>query len=127
MFNFVVQLGTHVVKQDFIVCQKLAAPVVLEFAYKYRLVDASKSSLSRVELDNASSNQLLRTTLNRASRKKVPLLAMQELLPVSCQFTKLRGTVKVSIPLESQVWMHVSYPQQFIQEIQPLSSFYENA
>ncbi|CAN8069508.1 unnamed protein product, partial [Agarophyton chilense] len=75
--TLVVRLGSFVVKLDFIVCRKLATPIILGCDFCDKFIDAIRPRLKRVEMEDGSSVPIVRRPLRRAS-KKHPLSSLYD-------------------------------------------------
>ncbi|CAN8063205.1 unnamed protein product [Agarophyton chilense] len=87
--RLMVRLGRFVVLVDFIVCKKLAAPVVLGCDYCDKFFEAIRPRRNLVELDDGSMVPIVRKPM-RSCHKAPPL-------PPSMEYGKSRGRVSPRI------------------------------
>ncbi|CAN8069907.1 unnamed protein product [Agarophyton chilense] len=123
--ELVVRVGARVVKLDFVVCRKLAAPVILGCDVCDRFVEAIFSRQRRVEMEYGWYTPIVRRPLRRATKKHVPLPAAQEPRPYNRESNKLRVAASLCVPPESQMMVKVTSRQHGSRVLQPLSSLYD--
>ena len=121
-----VKLGRYLVDVQFIVCNKLAASMILGADFCDRYVEAIRPRLRKVELEDGSTIPIIRKPCRRTS-KMVPL-------PQSQRFGKLTkkksDRIKVSkvhiLGAHRQTFVEVTCERSGLIAIQPTSSLYEN-
>lgn len=120
----VLRLGTYVVQLDFVVCDSLAAPVILGCDFCDRFVEAIRPRAKTVEMADGSTVPIVRKPLKRATKKRVPLPAAQEPTNTSPVSTKFRVANSLAVPPESQVWVSRVSKHHGIRVVQPSESLY---
>ena len=122
----VVRLGRRIVKVEFIVCERLAAPVILGCDFCDRFVEAIRPRKKLVEMDDGTEVPIVRRPLRRTP-KSPPLPPSQEY-----HFTGGRSSTKVKtaetfkLPPSSQTWVTVTSTHHGLILLQPQEFLYEN-
>lgn len=94
--SLVVQLGGHVSRAEFIVCETLEVPVVRGCDYCNKCVEALRPRMKEVELDNGVTVPIIRRPL-QTGRIPVPL-------PPSQEEATVKGRISLSIRVAQSVW-----------------------
>ena len=119
LVNLVVRLGTRLVRVEFIVCERLAAPMILGCDFCDRFVEAIYPRQKCIELDNGSTVSIVRRPLRRAP-KAPPLPPSQEYVKAGGRTTpKVRVAERTLLPPESQTWVSVTSQRQRMKVLQP--------
>ena len=122
----IVRHGRRIVKVDFIVCERIAAPVILECDFCDRFVEAIRPRKELVEMDDGMEVTIVRGPLRR--KPKSPPLSQSQEYP----FTKGRSPTKVKtaetikLPPSSETWVTVTSTRHGLILLQPQESLYEN-
>ena len=127
VISLIVRLGTFLVKLDFIVCERLAAPVILGCDFCDRFVEAIKPRKKLVELEDGTTVPIVRRPLARSSRA-VPLPHSQEYVKSPGRITpKVKVAKAVVLPPESQTWVSVNAERRGLCVLQPHEKLYSSA
>ena len=121
-----VRLGRFLSVADFIVCPKLAAPLILGADYCNRFIEAIRPHAKLIEPDDGSTVPIVRHPPRRH-----PQLAP---LPGNMQYDRSGGRVSpkvkaeesIMIPAESQTWITVTASRHGLVVIQPIEPLYQN-
>ena len=104
----VVRLGDRTMRCTLIVCERLAAPVILGCEFNDKFVDAIYSRRQFVELEGGVKIHMVGKPAARAGNS-APLPAEQGYSPQAGRVSpKLKVSRAVEIPAGSQTWIHVT-------------------
>ena len=104
----VVRLGNRTMKCTFIVCERLAAPVILRCEFNDRFVQAIYPRRKLVELDDGTKVPIVRKPARRAADHP-PLPSEQEFAPDAGRTSpKLKVSRAVNFPAGTQAWEYVT-------------------
>ena len=127
IIDLLVRLGTYLVKVDFIVCDRLAAPVILGCEYCDRFVEAIRPRKKLVELEDGSTIPITRRSLTRPPRAP-PLLPSQEFVKSPGRTSpKVKVAKAIELPPESQTWVTVTSQRRGLNVLQPNDKLYSSA
>lgn len=121
----VARLGTRLVKVTFIVCESLAAPVILGCDFCDRFVEAIHPRKREVELDDGTKVPIVRRPMKRPP-SAAPLPADQEYGYAHGRSSpKVKVTCKTTLPPQSQTWVAVTSQRHGVNVLQPLDRLYQ--
>lgn len=113
------------VQLDFVVCEKLVAPVTLGCDFCHRFVKVIYPHAKTVEMANSCTVPIVRKSLKRTTQKRIPILnaqAVQNTYPV---LTKLCIAYLDAVPPEPRVLATVVPGKSGYKMVQLLSSLYD--
>ena len=123
--RLVVRLGRLVSLADFIICQQLAAPMILGADYCDRFVEAIRPRKKLIELDDGSTVPIVRRPLKRHP-KLTPLPEGLDYDRTSGRVSpKVRAAETIIIPAKSQAWITVTTARHGLGVIQPNEDLYK--
>ena len=122
----VVRLGTCIAKTEFIVCEKIAAPVILVCDFCDRFVEAIYPRKKNIELNDGSTVPIVSRPLKR-SPKSPPLSASQEYVKTEGRTSpKVRVSQNITLSPETQTWVSVKSERHGVMVLQPYDKLYED-
>ena len=122
--DLVVRLGTRIAKVEFIVCERLAAPVFIGSDFCDRFVEAIYPRKKTIELDDGSTVPIVRRPLER-SPKLPPLPASQEYEKAEGRTSpKVRVSQNIVLPPETQTWVSVKSERHGVMVLQPYDKLF---
>ena len=124
LVDFVVRLGIHISKTEFIVCERLAAPVIVGCDFCDRFVEAIYFRKKTIELDDGSTVPIERRPLKR-SPNSPPLPTSQEYVKAEGRTSpKVRVAQNIILPPETQTWVSVKSERHGVMVLQPCDKLY---
>ena len=125
LVDLMVRLGTRIAKTEFIVCEKIAAPVILVCDFCDRFVEAIYPRKKNIELNDGSTVPIVSRPLKR-SPKSPPLSASQEYVKTEGRTSpKVRVSQNITLSPETQTWVSVKSDCHGVMVLQPYDKFYE--
>ena len=122
--DLVVRLGTRLVKLEFVVCQKLACPVVLGCDYMDRFVEAILPRKRLVELDDGTTVPITRRPMRRPPNSP-PLPVEQEYTTSGGRTSpKVRVAKAVELQPGTQTFVEVTTERHGTMVLQPIESLF---
>ena len=104
----VVRLGDHTIRCTFVVCERLAAPVILRCEFNDKFVEAIYTRRKLVELEDDTKIPIVRKLAARAANSPT-LPAEQEYSPQAGRISpRLKVSRAVHILGGTQMWVHVT-------------------
>ena len=124
LVDLVVRSGSHISKAEFIVCERLAAPVIVGCDFCDRFVEAIYPRKKTIELDDGSTVPIVRRPLKR-SPKSPPLPISQEYAKAEGRTSpKVRVAQNIILPPETQTWVSVKSERHGVMVLQPYDKLY---
>lgn len=124
--NLVVQLGTFVVRDVFIVCRTLAAPAILGADFCDKYVEAIRPKKRHVELDDGTTVPIVRGVLRRVAPEKNSDVAKEEKKTKTDPSTAIKVSQPVTIQPGTQTGVEVTCNQHGLIVLQPIARLFEN-
>ena len=120
LVDVVVRLGSRIAKAEFILCERLAAPVIVGCDFCDLFVEAIYSRKETIELDDGSTLPIVRRPLKR-SPKAPPLPDSQEYVGADGRTSlKVRVAQNVILPPETQTWVYVKTERHGVMVLNPM-------
>ena len=124
LVDVVVRLGSRIAKAEFILCERLAAPVIVGCDFCDLFVEAIYSRKETIELDDGSTLPIVRRPLKR-SPKSPPLPTSQEYVKAEGRTSpKVRVSQNIILPPETQTWVSVKSENHGVMVLQPYDKLY---
>lgn len=120
--SLVVRLGTCLVQLDFVVCEKIAALVIISCDFCDGFVDAICPCAKSVKMEHGSTVPIVRKPSKPATLELVTIPTAQKLTYMNPVSTKLCICKSIAIPPVSKTWVSVVTKQQGVHVIQSLPS-----
>ena len=127
LVDLVTRLGNRIVKVEFIVCERLAAPVILGCDFCDRFVEAIFPRKRLIEMDDGTTVPITRRSLRHPYKQVRTDLKKDEAekLPYGRRVSlKLRVAKNVVLPPETQTWVTVTTKRHGLAVIQPNDDLY---
>ena len=123
--DLIVQLGNCMMRTEFIVCERLADPVILGCDFCDRFIEAIYPRKRLVELDDGSTVPIVRRPLKRDSTAP-PLPAAQEYTPAKGRASpKVKCSRAVILQPGTQTWVEVTTDRNGLLVVQPHDKLYQ--
>ena len=119
--TFIVRLGPYAVAHRFIVCDNLAAPLILGTDFCDTYVEAIRPKKKVVELDDGTTIPIVRRALKSALARDLPPIPTGQQDPKGNGRTssKVRCAEATMIPAQSQRWVKVTTERHGLTIIEP--------
>lgn len=121
-----VRLGNRLVKVEFIVCNKLAAPAILGCDFCDRFVEAILPRRKLVELDDGTTVPITRRVLKRPQTAPELPRTRNTIVLGGRVSPKVKVAVATEIPAEAQAWVTVTTERHGLVVLQPFGRLYDN-
>ena len=121
--DFVVRLGSRLVKLEFIVCELLAAPLILGCDFMDRFVEAIYPRKKTVEMDDGTTIPITRKPLKRPPVAS-PVTPQDGKKPHGRESPKIRVATAIFLPPEAQTWISMVSKRHRVAVVQPHDELY---
>ena len=125
VISLILQVGNYVIKDDFIVCERLAAPLIVGCDLCDKYVEAIYPRRRTVELADGSTIPIVRRPMKRHASAP-PLPAVQEHAAQGRDTTKVKVCKAVKLLPWTQTWVNVTTPKSGLILLQPYDKLYES-
>eukprot|EP00171_Calliarthron_tuberculosum_P023515 IDg23515t1 len=130
MIPLSVHVGTHLVQEDFLVCEKLAAPYILGTPFMDRNVRSIQPPERRIQLTDFSYEPIVRHKLSRGSKRIPRRQDVVDPPDLNIRLPRLSPKVRVtrSITLKPgyQTWVQVSAEVAGVHAVEPRGDLLRN-
>ena len=125
--ELLVRLQNRTLKCDFIICERLAAAVILGADFCDRFVEAIHPRKKNVELDDGTTIPIVRRPLKRLPAS-VPLPPPQEFQKANGRTSpKVKVAKAITLPAGSQTWVTVTTKRHGLMALRPNDALYQSA
>ena len=121
--DLIVHLGSHLVKLEFIVCERLAAPLILGCDLMDRFVEAIYPRKKTVEMDDGTTIPITRKPLKRPPVAS-PVTHQDGKQPHGRESPKIPVPTTIVLPPEAQTWTSVVSKRHGLALVQPHDELY---
>ena len=121
--HLLVRLGSRLVKLEFIVCDRLAAPLILGCDFMDRFVEAIYPRKKTVEMDDGTTVPITRKPLRRPPVAS-PVAPQDGKQPHGRESSKIRVAIAIVLPPEAQTWISVVSKRHGLAVVQPQDELY---
>ena len=121
--DLIVRLGSRLVKLEFIVCEHLAAPLILGCDFMDRFVEAIYPRKKTVERDDGITIPITRKPLKRPPVAS-PVTPQDGKKPHGRESPKIRVATAIVLPPEAQIWISVVSKRHGVAVVQPHDELY---
>ena len=116
--GLIVLLGARLVKLEFIVCERLAAPLILGCDFMDRFVESIYPRKKTVEMDDGTTIPITQNPLKRPPVAS-PVTPQDGKKPHGRESPKIRVTTAIVLPPEAQTWIYVVSKRNGVAVFQP--------
>ena len=117
--DVVTRPGNHILKVEFILCERLAAPVIHGWDFCDRFVDAIFPRKRLIEMDEGTAFPITRRSLRHPYKQLRTYLKEDEAEKLPIGGPKLRVAKNVVLSPETQTWVAVTIKRHGLAVIQP--------